>query len=321
MKFTVRRVQRVAICSLLASALPALAQSGVPAPIIPITPDPRLAAIHDSMGHTQMPGQVAISPDAKLLAYTQGGRTGGSLHLTDLATSKETPITPGPNCATASPTWSPDSQTLAFTATCGEKSTQPQIYLWSRATSAVTQLTHLKGIFQQAVFSPDAKSLTFLFVENATRNAGALAAMKPWSGVIGDDGVEVQRVYGVPIASGKGQWISPPNLHVYEFAYNPAKPEVTYIAAAPPGENTWWIAKLYTQSLYNLNNSSPTVVFDPNTTKTALHGLQIAVPPLLPQRRAHRLHRRSYVRPGLHRRRRLDGSRHRGRTHRRHPQH
>ena len=36
--------------------------------------------------------------------------------------------------------------------------------------------------------------IAFLYVEGATRPAGALAAMKPPSGVIGEDGVEIQRV-------------------------------------------------------------------------------------------------------------------------------
>ena len=36
--------------------------------------------------------------------------------------------------------------------------------------------------------------MAFLYVEGATRPAGALAAMKPPSGVIGEDGIEIQRV-------------------------------------------------------------------------------------------------------------------------------
>ncbi len=267
------------------------AQSGTPAAMAPLAnPDPRLAAIHAKSTGLHAPGQVAISPDGTLIAYTVRQREGNTLHLiaaTNPDPAKEKLVAPNGQtaCSNSSPVWSPDSQTLAFTSSCTSKDDAPgqdQIFLYSRPTGEVRQLTHLKGLFQQAAFSPDGGSIAFLFVENATRSAGALAAMTPWSGVIGEDGVEIQRVYGVPIASGKGQWISPPGLHVYEFAYNPAKPEVTYIAANPPGENTWWIAKLYTQSLYNLNASTPHVLFDPATTPTALKGLQIAVPRFSP---------------------------------------
>ena len=57
---------------------------------------------------------------------------------------------------------------------------QSQIYLWSKSTGDVQQLTHVTGDINQPAWSPDGKSIAFLFVENATRPAGALDAMKPW---------------------------------------------------------------------------------------------------------------------------------------------
>ena len=288
----------------IALTLPALAQSGIPAPIVPITPDPRLAAIHAAATHTHGPAQVAISPDAKLLAWTLPDKDGLALHLTTLAdpAAKDRIITPTSSsaCTNSSPVWSPDSETLAFTSSCtttnATKDPQPQIFLWSRATNQVRQLTHVTGIFHQAAFSPDGRSLAFLFIENASRSAGALAAMKPWSGVIGEDGIEVQRVYAVDVPSGLGNWISAsPNLHVYEFDWSPDSLHITYIAANTPGENNWWVAKLYTQSVGFIpacDNSGPIheckddgapmgipkIVFDPVTTQSAMHGLQMAVP-------------------------------------------
>jgi dipeptidyl aminopeptidase/acylaminoacyl peptidase len=250
-------------------------------------PDPRLAVIHESMSRAHMPGGVALSPDGTLVAWTLGGKDGVTLHLTDARNpdpAKEKLIAPGSatDCSNSLPEWSPDSQTLAFTSTCTSKEErpgQPQIFLWSRASGSVHQLTHLTGIFQQAAFSPDGKSLAFLFVENASRNAGALAAMKPWAGVIGEDGVEIQRVYSVDAQTGVGTWLTPGNLHVYEFNWAPSSREITFVGANPPGENNWWVAKLYTEPT---GTAQPKVVFDPTTTPTALHGLQIAVPRFSP---------------------------------------
>lgn len=241
--------------------------------------DPRLTALLAQAGRTKTPSAVALSPDGTTLAWTLRG----SLRLTDLAQPKqEKTITPSSaaECANSAPVWSPDSQTLAFTSNClpEKEKEQPQLFLYTRATGAIRQLTHLTGIFQQAAFTPDGKSLAFLFVENATRSAGALAPMKPWSGVIGEDGVEIQRVYSVSLADGKGQFLTPASLHVYEFDHAPDSKSLTFIAANPPGENTWWIAKLYSIA----PGAQPTVVFDPNTTSTALHGLQIAVPRFSP---------------------------------------
>ena len=45
--------------------------------------------------------------------------------------------------------------------------------------------------------------------------------MKPWSGVIGEDGVEIQRVAVARATSGEVTDVTPPNLHVYEFDWAP----------------------------------------------------------------------------------------------------
>jgi dipeptidyl aminopeptidase/acylaminoacyl peptidase len=267
------------LCSILVTALSG--QTAKPAQQLTAAAD--TANPNQQFTRMAQPSGVAISPDGALLTYIVGGRRGGALHLVTVANPTEdkvlTPTGPA-GCAISDPVWSPDSQTLALLSTCvqGGKSGQEQVVLWSRAAGTFKTLTHLTGELQQLAWSPDGKAIAFLFVENATRSAGALDAMKPWDGVIGEDGVEVQRVYGVDAATGAGQWITPQSLHVYEFAYNPVKPEVTFIAANPPGENTWWIAKLYTQSLYDLNTSTPKVVLDPVTVAGELHGLQIAVP-------------------------------------------
>ncbi len=271
--------------TLLTASVFAFAQSGTPTPFVPMAnPDPHLAQIHAGMSHVKAPGSVAISPDGTVIAYTLRGDT--SIHLTPYPATGAAPdkqdklVTAGPGCSNDDPVFSPDSKSLAFTASCGEgeAAKQDQIYLDTIATGEVKQLTHVTGLFDSAAFSPDGKSLAFLFVENATRSAGALAAMKPWSGVIGEDGVEIQRVYSVDIASGQGSFLTPASLHVYEFAWSPKSSEITFVGANPPGENNWWVAKIYTEA----PAAEPKVVFDPNTTSTALHGLQIAVPRFSP---------------------------------------
>ncbi len=270
-----------------AAFLPMAAQSGNPTWAPMANPDPRLAVLAAAQTtRLRAPRQAAISPDGSLVAWTISDGQNMTLHLTerahpDPAKEKIVSVSGQTACSNSSPVWAPDSQTLAFTSTCTSKTEQagqPQIFLWSRATSQSRQLTHVTGIFQEAAFSPDGKSLAFLFVENATRNAGAMAAMKPWSGVIGEDGVEIQRVYAVDAGTGTGKFMTPANLHVYEFGVAPQGSEMTYIAAAPPGENNWWVAKLYRETAEGV----PQVVFDPNTTTSALHGLQIAVPRFSP---------------------------------------
>ena len=234
-----------------------------------------------------MPSGVAISPDGAVVAWAVGTREGSQIHLTDVANpdpAKERIVAPNgaTNCSNGAPVWSPDSQWLAYTSTCTlkeEKPGQAQIFLWSKATGESKQLTHVTGNFKQAAWSPDGKTLAFLFVENATRLAGGTDAMKPWAGVIGEDGVEIQRVYAVDVASGKGEWITPLTLHVYEFDWSPTGKEIAYVAADPPGENNWWVAQLWAGPVHRGGVAEqPRSVLNPNTVSGELHGLQMAVP-------------------------------------------
>ncbi len=247
------------------------------------------------------PGAVALSPDGKLVAWTLRGRDGATLQLTEVDHPEAAPriiaVPDGAKCAYADPAWSRDGASLAFLGACTAPAADPtvprqqQIYLWSNATGTVRQLTHLIGDMQQIAWSPDGEAIGFLFVENATRTAGALDAMKPYAGVIGEDGVEVQRVYAVDSTSGQGSFITPERLHLYEFNWAPDSREIAFIGANPPGENNWWVAKLYKVSVVRgksfsggvppadtVGSMMPQVIFDPSTTQSALHGLQIAVP-------------------------------------------
>jgi dipeptidyl aminopeptidase/acylaminoacyl peptidase len=246
-----------------------------------LTAAPDTANPNQQFTRAARPGGVAISPDGTTVAWTLRGPDGTALHLTDVANpvnDKLINLKGANHCSVDNPIWSPDSATLTFLSNCTEdkaKPAQEQIFLWSKASGEVNQLTHVTGNLEQPAWSPDGKSIAFLFVENATRSAGALDAMKPWSGVIGEDGVEIQRVYSVDATNGDGRFLTPANLHVFEFDWSPNAHEIAFIAANPPGENNWWIAKLYAQPI---SGSEPHVILDPSTVAGSLHGLQIAVP-------------------------------------------
>jgi dipeptidyl aminopeptidase/acylaminoacyl peptidase len=246
--------------------------------------DARIGELIEMLGRTRTPSSAAISPDGTTVAWAVRTREGSQIHLTDVANpdpATEKIVGTGSSatsCGSAEPKWSPDGAWLAFVSDCtanADKPGQDQVFVWSRKTGESKKLTQLVGNIDSMAWSPDGKTIGFLFVQNATRSAGALAAMKPWAGVIGEDGVEIQRVGVVDVASGSFSQVTPATLHVYEFGWAPDSRHLVFVAANPPGENNWWVAQLYTG---DIAGGQPKSILDPTKVAGALHGLQIAVP-------------------------------------------
>ena len=318
------RLFLAAAAALLCLHFTAVAQ---PAPASAANPaDPRLASLLDSLDRVRTPTFAAISPDGNTVAWTLHTDHGSELHLTPIApagsTAPDRILSPDtiadatrskPGACTAShPAWSPDGSQLAFLSNCFDSdqnaissgklqpTAQQNIFFWTLATNLIRQGSYLHGEVSSLQWSPDGKSIAFLYVENATRRAGATDAMKPWSGVIGQD-IEAQTVSVIQGLDKGGniavslflpsiQRAPTPHitqLHAYEFAWAPDSAHIVFVGAPAPGEDNWWLAKLYTVSMPawygdRAELDSPKLIFDPATTPGSLHGLQIAVPRFSP---------------------------------------
>ncbi len=267
-------------------------------------------------------GQVTVSPDGKRIAWLDHGEIRvARLAIIDKSQRITAAPSPDGSCTESDLAWSPDSSALAFLSDCADLGDQSDLYLSHLDGNPPQRLSALHGDVNAPAFSPDGKRIAFLYVEGATRPAGALAAMDSPSGVIGEDHVEIQRVAAVPAsisvsvpASGARPsapaFLTPANLHVYEFDWSPDSNSLAYVAADPPGENNWWIANLYTQSVAASStasdaspnstvgapgpdsgtgdraNSKPTAILVPSEISGPFHGLQIAQPRWSPDGRA-----------------------------------
>lgn len=251
-----------------------------PAQTAPAAPahDPRIKQLIDSLGQVKMIRETSLSPDGQWIEWDIAGNGASDIEVAPFdnpsAARQVTACAAGTHGQESNAVFSPDSKQLAFFSSCDAEQ-KTAIYLADgSAASAPHELVQLNGYAKAMQWSPDGKSLTFLYVEGATRPSGALAAEKPPSGVIGVQGLEVQRIANVDVATRQLTQITPPHLHVFEFDWSPVSSRLVYVAAPPPGENNWWIAKLYTQQ----PGQEPTAILDPQTVTGSLHGLQIAVP-------------------------------------------
>ncbi len=247
------------------------------------TVDPRIANVISELERTRDIHQAALSPDGQLIAWVIDGDAGTEIQVasaTDPARSHRITAGTGASCLEENVAWSPDSKQLAFTSDCNSGAgamDQADVYLAVPGTAGPSprRLTHLHGGVTSLAFSPDGLHIACLFIEGATRPAGALAPMKPPAGVIGVEGLEIQRVATIETASGEFRQVTPATLHVYEYDWAPDSGQLAYVAAPPPGENNWWVAQLYTQ---RLTGGEARAVLDPEHAPGPLHGLQIAVP-------------------------------------------
>ena len=221
-----RRSFALALVFCATSFLPVCAQTSTPA-------SASSGQTPSGQRRVQSIGQVAVSPDGKRLAWIARGAIlvaplGNP--LANIAQSQRVTAAASPDgsCTESDLAWSPDSAALAFLSDCADLGGQSDLYLSHLDGNPPQRLSNLHGDVDAPAFSPDGKRIAFLYVEGATRPAGALAAMDAPSGVIGEDGIEVQRVAAVaasvPVAAPQPAapvFLTPANLHVYEFDWSP----------------------------------------------------------------------------------------------------
>ena len=207
-----------------------------------VTSGSHAAAIWDSMPSAKGAQQVAISPDATKLAWTDGA----GIYLASLPSGRAVKNLAVPSEASVRDlAWSPDSTHIVFIADVGKEKPAAELYLAGISTKDARKLADFQGYLSTPRFSPDGKNLAVLFIENMPRVAGALVPMTPPKGVIEEHYYE-QRITTVDLATGKVRQVTPADMYVYEYDWSPDGKRWAATAAHGSGDNNWWIARLYT---------------------------------------------------------------------------
>jgi dipeptidyl aminopeptidase/acylaminoacyl peptidase len=264
--------------------LPLLVAAFVPGLHAATRTDPRIEQLLTDLGKTRAISTVQLSPDGNQLAWVvrTDGKDAIEVANADGSDAHRVGIAKRGDCNETDPAWAPDSHHLAFLSNCASGGKQKDLLVVDmQAKESPKHMASLPGVAQDLTWAPDGKSLGFLYVPNGTRRASAVYAAKPASGEIGVDGMEVQRVATVDAAGGNVRLLTPESTYAYEFAWSPDSQRIVFTGAPPPGDNNWWVAKLYVQNAQV--DAKATAILDPATTKGSLHGLQIALPQWSPE--------------------------------------
>jgi dipeptidyl aminopeptidase/acylaminoacyl peptidase len=220
--------------------------------------------------------QCTLNRSATSIAWCADGNNGQTIFIKPLSSVNDSAkkITAAGSldelCNETEPRFSPDGKKIAFLSDAKTKG-QLQIFIADALTrSLITRqpLTNFDGFVSYLQWSPNGKYLSVLYVEKASRNPNPMAALNRNVGLI--DSVintNVQRIAVIDLQTNNTKIITPEQLYIFEYNWSPDSRSFCYTAAPPPGDDNWYIAKLYTQ---NIANANTTMIYQPK--------FQIAVP-------------------------------------------
>ena len=165
------------------------------------------------LGKTVLYGDIALSPDGSRVTWVQSTAATAKpkqLYLAPVAgNAAATPLSlPGEKGerVDSDPAWAPDSKTIAFFSTAGEKDDQRQLWTANADGSNPQKLTALQGYAARPHWSADGKQIAFLYIEGAG-GGGPLVAAPSTTGVV-DTAIHNQRIAVLDLATKTG----PPGL-------------------------------------------------------------------------------------------------------------
>lgn len=204
---------------------------------------------------------AAINPDGTQVAWSADGEGGQTIRTSSLLhPDKAITITAASfsrkEIHESEPQFSPDGKGLAFLSDAQTEG-QVQIFVANVASGVLlTQqpLTHFDGYVSHLQWSPDGKYLSVLYVHKSTREPSPMAAQDRATGIIDSmENKNVQRIVIINRTTGEMREVTPEGLYIFEYDWSPDSRQILYNAALPPGDDNWYISKIYKQNIDNFD--------------------------------------------------------------------
>jgi dipeptidyl aminopeptidase/acylaminoacyl peptidase len=212
-------------------------------------------AVRRDLFETRVFSQAEISPDGAVVAWViskrdalgtanaasviRYARLASALDVNAVGSAGELE-----SCDSRDFYWSPDSRQITFVSDALDKQ-GPQVLVADLLGHASRTLTHLKGIFASPRWSPSGESIAVLFTPDATQLGSPLSAVTAEVGVV-TDGSATQHLLVIDVMTGRVEYSSPGDLHIYEFDWAPDGRHLVVLGAPGDGNNNWYVARLMT---------------------------------------------------------------------------
>jgi len=195
--------------------------------------------------------RVELSPDGSQVASVEGDSPAGGFwpRVRDLVIRRlagghsltvALPCGRIAECWPDAPVWAQDGKHLAF-ALRTPGSHARALYSVAADGSGLTKLVEFSGTIGALRYGPDGR-LAMLATAEAGKEVGATEAGVPAAGDLDVQSPE-QRI--AILDHGALEWVSPPDLYVYEYDWLAGGRGFVATAAAGNGDDNWWSAKLY----------------------------------------------------------------------------
>jgi dipeptidyl aminopeptidase/acylaminoacyl peptidase len=220
----------------------------LPARSAPIsaTPSSTLAPILPGTTLRQrMPGDAALSPDGKQVAFTVWERLSDEAKrqgriwvvdtlIADTGIGEPKPLLKGPK-SSSFPRWSPDSKSIVYTAVMGDgEKAKQQLHVMSAEGNQVRQVCTMPNGVSEPVWSPDGKSIAFLSYEGEEAKSDPIVVAPG----------RHQRLWTIHVDSDRPVPVTPDGLTVWEYAWSPDSKQFALYYSIKPDENGWYAGQI-----------------------------------------------------------------------------